>query len=104
MNRYEPSTPRAAMGLTAVATAAITIGAMVVLPAKLDSVSADPYTLAAAKAAASAPIELAISPARIGAPEVVNREAHGHPGRTTLGAQEIRGQRHKLSRHSQTNT
>jgi hypothetical protein len=97
MNRYEPSTPRAAMGLTAVAMAAVTIGAMVVLPAKLDSVSADPYTLAAAKAATMAPIEVAISPARIGVPEVVNREEHGHPGRTTLRAQEIRGERYQLS-------
>jgi len=104
MNRYEPSTPRAAMGLIAVAMAAITIGAMVVLPAKLDSVSADPYTLAAAKAAENAPIEVAISPARIGVPEVINREAHGHPGRTTVGAQKIRAQRHRLSWHSQTNT
>ena len=72
MNSYEPSTPRAAFGLAAVAMAAISIGAMVVLPAKLDS--ADAVTLAAAKAAPAAssevviipaPIEVAISPARI---------------------------------------
>jgi hypothetical protein len=49
MKRYEPSTPRAALGLTAVAMAAITMAALVVLPAELDSVSADPYTLAAAE-------------------------------------------------------
>jgi hypothetical protein len=74
MNRYEPSTPRAALGLTAVAMAAITIGAMVVLPAKLDSVSADPYALAAAKAATNTPIEVGISPVRIDVPEVINRQ------------------------------
>jgi hypothetical protein len=66
--------------------AAITIGAMVVLPAKLDSVSADPYALAAAKAGTKTPIEVAISPARIGVPETVDREEHYHPGRTTPGA------------------
>ena len=60
MNRYKPSTPRAALGLTAVAMAAITMGALVVLPAKLDAAGADPSTLAAAKAATKAPIEVAI--------------------------------------------
>jgi uncharacterized membrane protein len=73
MNSYEPSTPRAAFGLAAVAMAAISIGAMVVLPAKMDSISADAVTLASAKAGPTAvevaispaPIEVAISPARI---------------------------------------
>lgn len=84
MNGYEPSTPRVALGLTAVAMAAITMGALVVLPAKLDSVSADRHTLAAAKAATKAPIEVAISPARIGVSEVVNREEHVHYAETVL--------------------
>ena len=78
MNRYKPSTPRAALGLTAVAMAAITMGALVVLPAKLDAAGADPSTLAAAKAA-TAPIEVAIVPARIDVLEVVKREQHVHP-------------------------
>jgi len=68
MNGYEPSTPRAALGLTAVAMAAITMGALVVLPAKLDAVSANPYALAATKVATKAPIEVAMSPACIGSP------------------------------------
>jgi hypothetical protein len=104
MNRYEPSTPRAALGLTAVAMAAITMGVLVVLPAKLDSVSADRYTLAAAKGATRTPIELAISPARIDVPEVVDREERVDSGRTTLGAQEFRGKRHQRSSRSRTNT
>ena len=79
MNRYKPSTPRAALGLTAVAMAAITMGALVVLPAKLDAAGADPSTLAAAKAATRAPIEVAIVPARIDVLEVVKREQHVHP-------------------------
>lgn len=103
MNRYEPSTPRAALGLAAVAMATITMGALVVLPAKFDSVGADPSTLAAAKAAAEAPIGVAAGPARIDAPEAENREAHVHPGRTTLGMQEFRGSRHQLSSRSRTN-
>jgi len=49
MNHYKPSTPRAALGLTAVAMAAITMAALVVLPAELDSVSADPFTQSAAE-------------------------------------------------------
>jgi hypothetical protein len=67
MNRYKPATPRAALGLAAVAMAAITIGAMVVLPAKFDSLGADPYMLAAAKIAKSAPIDVAAGPARVDA-------------------------------------
>jgi hypothetical protein len=104
MNGYEPSTPRAVLGLTAVAMAAITIGALVVLPAKLDSVSANPYTLAATKAATKAPIEVAISPTRVDVSEAVNRENHIHPDCTTLGAQELRDKRHKLSSCTRTNT
>ena len=104
MNGYKPSTPRAALGLAAAAMTAIIVGALVVLPAKLESVSAGPDTLAAAKAATTAattaPIEVAISPARIDVPEVVNREEQAHPGRVTLEAQDFRRKRHKLSSRS----
>jgi hypothetical protein len=65
MNSYQPSTPRAKLGLIAVAMAAITFGVMVVLPAAQDSGSTDIVTLATAKASSAAPIEVAISPARI---------------------------------------
>jgi hypothetical protein len=103
MNGYESSTPRAALGLVAVAMATITMGALVVLPAKFDSVSADASTVAAAKTAAVAPIEVAASPARIDAPEPENREARVHSGRAAIGAQEFRGNRHPLSSRSRTN-
>ena len=63
MNGYKPSTPRAALGLIAAAMSAITIGAMVVLPVKLDSANAEPFMLAAAEAATNAPIEAAGGPA-----------------------------------------
>ena len=101
MNGYEPSTPRAALGLTAVAMTAITIGALVVLPAKLDSVSADPYALAA-RAATNAPIEIAISPAHIDVPEVFNREEHHDC--PTLGPEELSGKRQTLSSRNGTDT
>ena len=103
MKGYEPSTPRAAFGLTAVAMTAITMGVLVILPAKFGSVSADRYTLAAAKAAATAPIEVAASSARVDVPEVVNREGRVHVGRATLGAQEFRRKRRKLSSRSRNN-
>src|SRR6266446_7806500 len=101
MNRYEPSTPRAALGMIAVAMATITVGVLVVLPAKLDSVSTDSYTLAATKAGTKAPGEAAIGPAGIDAPGVANRE-EPVPDRTALGAQELRENRYKLSLRSRT--
>jgi len=47
-NRYRPRIPRAAFLLTSIATTVITMGAMVVLPAKLEFVNVDGSTLAAA--------------------------------------------------------
>jgi hypothetical protein len=49
MNRYEPSIPRVAFGIAAVAMTAITIGVSVVIPAKMDSGSREPRMLAASK-------------------------------------------------------
>lgn len=69
MNRYDPGTPRAALGLAAIALTALTIGLLVVVPAKMDAGGADTLTLARAKAP---PIEVSISPARI---EVIGARA-----------------------------
>jgi hypothetical protein len=65
MHSYETSLPRSAFGLAAAAMAALTLGAMVVLPAQLGTTGADPYVLASAKAGPPAPVEVTISPARI---------------------------------------
>jgi hypothetical protein len=46
MSRYAPSTPRAVLGLTAVAMATMTVAALVVLPATLDAANVEPYTVA----------------------------------------------------------
>jgi hypothetical protein len=62
MKRYEPETPRTALGLAAIALTALTIGLLVVVPAKMDAGGPDALTLARAKAP---PIEVVISPARI---------------------------------------
>ena len=54
MNRYEPSTPRVAFGIAAVAMTAITIGVAVVIPASMDSDSSEPRVLEALKVTAPA--------------------------------------------------
>ncbi len=46
MKRYESPAPHAAAGLIAVVLTAITMGTLVVLPAKLESIHAAPLTLA----------------------------------------------------------
>jgi hypothetical protein len=48
MNRYEASRPRALLGLAALAMSAITIGALVFVPAKLDASTAANEHVAAA--------------------------------------------------------
>jgi hypothetical protein len=55
MHRYETSTPRVAFGITAVAMTAITIGVMVILPAKLDAEAHEPSMLVASKVTTVAP-------------------------------------------------
>jgi len=62
MKKYAPSTPRVAAGLTAVAMGAITMGALVVLPAKLESVDAAAFT-AAQNAATRRPVDVTASKA-----------------------------------------
>ena len=65
MNRYPTSTPHAIIAIAAVALTAATLGLAVIVPATMDSVNPDARALAAAKAVAPAPIEVAIQPARI---------------------------------------
>ncbi len=65
MNSYEPKRPRAAIALVAATLTAITIGLLVVVPAKFDNAPQEARMLAVAKARQAAPIEVAISPAQI---------------------------------------
>ena len=63
MNAYTTDTPRAAFALGAVGLTALTLAALVVAPAVFDSGFAPATTLAATRS--TAPIEVAITPARI---------------------------------------
>jgi len=65
MNSYEPQRPRIAIALAAAALTAITIGLLVVAPAKFDRSHPEARVLAAAKARPAPPVEVAISPAQI---------------------------------------
>ena len=65
MNSYEPNRPRTAIALAAATLTAITIGILVVVPAKFDNSQEAARVLAVAKARSAPPIEVAISPARI---------------------------------------
>lgn len=70
---YEPSTARAAIGFIAVAASAITIGALVVLPAELAATRGEPVELAEAKVAAGALLKFAsVGRTRVGEPALVN--------------------------------
>ena len=62
MKKYSPSTPRVAAGLTAVAMGAITMGALVALPAKLESVGAAAFTTAQ-NAVTRSPVDVTASKA-----------------------------------------
>lgn len=88
MNRYESSTPRAALGLTAVAMAAITVMTLVVLPAELGSVSANADTLAEQKERLEAPSRVATAAAEIAVPGVFDPEDGVSPGRAAFETQE----------------
>ncbi len=63
MKKYEPATPRAALGVVAVAVSACTLWALIILPANLDADSAG-FPVAAAKAATTVPVETRLSAAR----------------------------------------
>ena len=90
MNHYEPSIPRVALGIAAVAMTAITIAASAILPAQMDSSRREPRTFAASNAVTPASIGLAavtrINVVAARQPEssmVAMRigEAERHPGR-----------------------
>ena len=65
MNRYQPSIPRAAFGIAAVAMTAITIGVALVLPASMEPGDQEAGRLAASEAVSPPPTAVVINPARI---------------------------------------
>lgn len=60
MHRYEASRPRVALGITAVAMTAITMGVFVVMPARMEAISHEPRMLAASKVTTLASTRTAI--------------------------------------------
>jgi len=93
MHGYDHSTPRAALGLTAVFMAAITMSAMVVVPAKFDAIHTDPTMLATAKTTIQAPIAAGGSQACIDEPDAVNRQEGVPEDRAARAPQEFPGNR-----------
>ena len=77
MTHYEPSIPRVALGIAAVAMTAITLGVSVVMPAKMDSGGSEPRVLAALKVTTPA----STSPATVTSVDVV---AAREPGSSTV--------------------
>jgi hypothetical protein len=73
MNAYEPAAPRAALGVAAVAMAAVTVFTLVVLPAKLDSVGTDSQEPVIASGTTAPPVQAA-APARADALDGVERK------------------------------
>ena len=65
MNRYQTSTPRAALVIAAIALTALTIGASVIAPAKIDSGSRELGLFAARKSVAPMPTPVVIEPVSI---------------------------------------
>lgn len=99
MQGYDHSTPRAALGLTAVVMATITMSAMVVLPAKFDAIHTDPTVLATANTATKAPIAVEGSQACVDTSEAVNQQGDLLADRAARAPRESLGNR-KLSLRS----
>ncbi len=65
MNSYETNMPRTAFGVAAVALTAMTLGLMIVVPAKTESAAQSSHALVAAMPATSEPVTATIVPDRI---------------------------------------
>jgi len=85
------------------AMVAITMGVLVVLPAKFDALSEDPYTVAAARAATMAMPGVAADPARVDGP-AIDGARHAATECRDVGAQASRGKLHKLVSRIQSST
>ncbi len=100
MSGYESWIPRIAIGMTAAAMAAITIGSLVVLPAKFDHVSVDLSALAVVNPVANVRSELPAPAAGVDARATISREEHVDPYFVTPEAQALPAKRHKWRSHS----
>ena len=84
MTRYQTSTPRTALLLTAIGLSALTLAFSVVLPAAMDSAETQAGVPASVTADGRVPAEAALGPGRIEV--VVLRDAESAPGRIGQGS------------------
>ena len=100
MNGFKSLIPRIAIGSMAVAMSVITIGSLVVLPAKFDHVSVDLSSLAVMHPVAIARSETPLPAMGVDARAAVGPEEHVDPDFVTLEAKALPAKRHKSSSHS----
>ena len=100
MNGYKTWVIQIALGLTAAAMAAITIGALVVLPAKFDHMHVDLSALAVVNPAAIVRGESIVPTAGVDARAAIKREEQVDPEFVTPQAHALPAQRHKSNSHS----
>jgi hypothetical protein len=100
MSGYKSWIPRIAIGMTAAAMAAITIGSLVVLPAKFDHVSVDLSALAVVNPVAILRGELPVPTAGVDARATVKWHEQVDPDFATPQSHASPAQRHTSSSHS----
>ena len=100
MNGYKSVIPRLAIGLTAAAMTAITIGSLVVLPAKFDHVRVDLSALAVMNPVANARNEISVRTVGIVPPAATRREEPVDTAVITHEARALPAKRHKSSSHT----
>ena len=100
MNGYKSLIPRVALGSIAAAMSAITIGSLVVLPAKFDHVSVDLSALAVVNPVANVRSELPAPAAGVDARATASRVEQVYPYIVRPEAQALPAKRHKASSHS----
>jgi hypothetical protein len=65
MNRYQPSTPRVALGIAALALTSLTMALALIVPASMSPLAPEMGAVRTARAPAPRPTEVVIIPARI---------------------------------------
>jgi hypothetical protein len=99
MNGYKSALPRVALGSMAAAMSLITIGSLVVLPAKFEHVSVDLSALALMNPVAMARGEAPVTVSTAAARTTASGEEQADPDCVALEAQASRAKRHKTSSH-----
>ena len=99
MNGYKSVRARVALGSMAAAMSIITIGSLVVLPAKFDHVRVDLSALSAMNPIASARADLSLPVPAAVAHAAISGQEQADPDCVRLEAQASRAKRHKSRAH-----